>query len=147
MAQTFDQHISQAGILTTGSATTPLPFSDATSTSAGITTAWSVSGIRSLKSNGLVDSVSYSVVCTAQVGIGSNKTLSRKAYTHSMDLEGDSPTIALADLTENDVLGWVRTGLGSTEIQRIEESILPPKTQYDFDANREIRVGASLPWS
>ena len=64
-----------------------------------------------------------------------------------MDLEGDSPTIALADLTENDVLGWVRTGLGTTEITRIEESILPPKTQYDFDANREIRVGASLPWS
>ena len=147
MAQTFDQHISQAGILTTGSATTPLPFSDATSTSAGITTTWSVSGIRSLKSNGLVDSVSYSVVCTAQVGIGSNKTLSRKSYTHSMDLEGDSPTIALADLTENDVLGWVKTGLGTTEITRIEESILPPKTLYDFDELREIREGNSLPWS
>ena len=147
MAQTFDQHISQAGILTTGSATTPLPFSDATSTSAGITTTWSVSGIRSLKSNGLVDSVSYSVVCTAQVGIGSNKTLSRKAYTHSMDLEGDSPTIALADLTESNVIGWVKTGLGTTEVERIENSVAPPKTQYDFDSLREIREGVSLPWS
>ena len=147
MAQTFDQHISQAGILTTGSATTPLPFSDATSTSAGITTTWSVSGIRSLKSNGLVDSVSYSVVCTAQVGIGSTVSMSRKSYSHSMDLEGDSPYLSSTYYTENDVLGWVRTGLGTTEITRIEESILPPKTQYDFDANREVRVGASLPWS
>ena len=146
MAQTFDQHISQAGILTTGSATTPLPFSDATSTSAGITTAWSVSGIRSLKSNGLVDSVSYSVVCTAQVGIGSNKTLSRKAYTHSMDLEGDSPTIALADLTENDVLGWVKTGLGTTEISRIESSLRPDITQYGVDPVRVAKSGSDLPW-
>ena len=64
-----------------------------------------------------------------------------------MDLEGTSPTIALADLTESNVIEWVKTGLGSTEVQRIENSILPPKTLYDYDDNREIREGNSLPWS
>ena len=147
MSQTFDQHIHQAGILTTGSVKTPLPFASATETSAGISTVWSITGMRSLKSNGLVDNVSYSVVCNAQVGVGSAMNIHRNQYNHSMDLEGDTPTIALADLTESNVLGWVKTGLGTTEVTRIEEEISPPKTQYDFDANREIRVGASLPWS
>tara|TARA_B100000530_G_C15631003_1_gene358260 strand:- start:25 stop:390 length:366 start_codon:yes stop_codon:yes gene_type:complete len=118
-----------------------------TSDNVGITTTWSVLGLRSLKSNGLVDCVNYQVVCREQVGVGSEALVKQNRYCHTMDLEGSSPTIALADLTESNVIGWVKTGLGSTEIQRIEESILPPKTQYDYDSLREIREGNSLPWS
>ena len=118
-----------------------------TSDNVGITTNWYVVGLRSLKSNGLVDNVSYQVVCREQVGVGSEATLTQNRYCHTMDLEGSSPTIALADLTESNVIEWVKTGLGSTEVQRIENSILPPKTLYDYDDNREIREGNSLPWS
>ena len=113
----------------------------------GITTTWSVSGLRSLKSNGLVDSVSYVVYCREQVGVGLSATLQTNRYCDTMDLEGTSPTIALADLTEENVIGWVKTGLGSTEVTRIENSVAPPKTKYDFDENREIRESSSLPWS
>ena len=139
----------------------------------GITTTWSVSGLRSLKSNGLVDSVSYvvycreqvgvglrslksnglvdsvlyQVVCREQVGIGLSATIKTNRYSGHYELEGDSPTIALADLTEENVIGWVKTGLGSTEVTRIENSVAPPKTKYDFDDTREIRESSSLPWS
>ena len=118
-----------------------------TAENVGITTTWTVCGLRSLKSNGLVDCVSYMVKCRAQVGVGSEAKLTQKIYTNTIDLEGDTPTVALADLTESNVLGWVKTGLGTTEIQRIEDEISPPKTQYDFDSLREIREGKSLPWS
>ena len=113
----------------------------------GISTTWSIVGLRSLKSNGLVDSVLYQVVCREQVGIGLSATIKTNRYSGHYELEGDSPTIALADLTESNVIEWVKTGLGSTEVTRIENSILPPKTLYDYDDNREIREGNSLPWS
>tara|TARA_B100000902_G_C26603981_1_gene571861 strand:- start:37 stop:402 length:366 start_codon:yes stop_codon:yes gene_type:complete len=112
----------------------------------GITTTWSVLGLRSLKANGLVDSVNYAVRCREQVGVGSSAKIHNNVYTDTMNLEGDSPTIALADLTEENVISWVKTGLGTTEITRIQDSILPPKTLYDYDSLREIREGASLPW-
>ena len=113
----------------------------------GISTTWTITGLRSLKSNGLVDSVSYVVLCREQVGIGMSATIQTNRYCDTMDLEGDSPTIALADLTESNVIGWVKTRLGTTEVERIENSVAPPKTQYDFDDLREIREGVSLPWS
>tara|TARA_B100001094_G_C17671187_1_gene548843 strand:- start:113 stop:478 length:366 start_codon:yes stop_codon:yes gene_type:complete len=118
-----------------------------TADNVGITTTWSINGLRSLKSNGLVDSVSYVVYCREQVGVGLSATLQTNRYCHSMDLEGSSPTIALADLTEENVISWVKTGLGTTEVERIENSVAPPKTQYDYDDLREIREANSLPWS
>ena len=113
----------------------------------GISTTWSIMGLRSLKSNGLVDSVLYQVVCREQVGIGLSATIKTNRYSGHYELEGDSPTVALADLSENNVVGWVKTGLGSTEVQRIENKVAPAKTLYDFDDIREIREGNSLPWS
>lgn len=113
----------------------------------GITTTWSVLGLRSLKANGLVDSVNYVVRCREQIGFGSDAKLTQNTYGGTMELEGDSPTIALSDLTEENVINWVKTGLGTTEITRIQDSILPPKTLYDYDSLREIREGNSLPWS
>ena len=118
-----------------------------TADNVGISTTWIITGLRSLKSNGLVDSVSYVVYCREQIGVGLSATLHTNRYCHSMDLEGTSPTIALADLTEENVISWVKTGLGTTEVQRIENSVAPPKTLYDYDNLREIRESTSLPWS
>jgi len=51
------------------------------------------------------------------------------------------------DLTESKVLEWVKTGLGTTECERIEESIRPDISQYNFDPVRVVRVGDALPWN
>jgi len=55
--------------------------------------------------------------------------------------------IAYDDLTESKVIEWVKTGLGTTECERIESSIRPNTSQYNFDPVRVIRTGDALPWN
>mgnify|MGYP001160139690 FL=1 len=85
---------------------------------------------------------------TSPTGVGqtqyvhSQKTLTGK---HQFDWHTDT-IVPYEDLTESQIIGWVKTGLGTTNIERLESSIRPEITQYGFDATRVVRVGDALPW-
>ena len=69
-----------------------------------------------------------------------------QTYTGKVEFTYATPEIAYDDLTESTVIGWVKTGLGTTEISRIESSLRPDITQYVVDPVRVAKSGSDLPW-
>ena len=98
---------------------------------------------KSLDANHTLHSNPY----TAPVAVGSTDEI-YKSQTHTGKVEFTyaTPEIAYEDLTETTVIGWVKTGLGTTEISRIESSLRPDITQYGVDPVRVAKSGSDLPW-
>tara|TARA_B100000214_G_scaffold298399_1_gene228363 strand:- start:842 stop:1264 length:423 start_codon:yes stop_codon:yes gene_type:complete len=138
-----------------------------------ISTSWSVQNLGVLTANGFVDEVKYLVRVNeteevegqyfdaSKIGVGNSSMTpiagigtttythikNSKAYTNVIKFAITTPEIAYADLTENTVIGWVKAGLGSTEVSRIEDSLAPDKTEYNVSDTKVIRLGDKLPWS
>ena len=85
----------------------------------------------------------------APTGVGQTEYVhSQKSYTGKVDFAWHTDTIIpYDDLTESQIIGWVKTGLGTTECESIESSLRPEIQQYLHDAVRVVRVGDALPWN
>ena len=86
------------------------------------TTTWGFQGDRPLEAinggddDGLVTKVHWSLTCDASDGCS--------GYTYDcMILEKGSSVIPLADLSKDQVIGWIKTKLGSDEVSRLETAV------------------------
>tara|TARA_B100001079_G_C16115274_1_gene384604 strand:- start:85 stop:507 length:423 start_codon:yes stop_codon:yes gene_type:complete len=139
----------------------------------GITTSWHVNNLHVFKESGWVDEIQWQCVCTEWedievvgndttqagittgfVGIGSTKTIQRfikgrRIASGRLELGGSgaSPDIAYNDLTEDTVVGWVKTGIGITEVARIHNDLNPNPVVTSIESIKEIRQGDALPWT
>ena len=139
----------------------------------GITTSWHVNNLHVFKESGWVDEIQWQCVCTEWedievvgndttqagittgfVGIGSTKTTQRyikgrRVASGRLELGGSgaSPEIAYNDLTEDTVVGWVKTGIGITEVARIHNDLNPNPVVTSIESIKEIRQGDALPWT
>ena len=139
----------------------------------GITTSWHVNNLHVFKESGWVDEIQWQCVCTEWedievvgndttqagittgfVGIGSTKITQRfikgrRIASGRLELVGSgaSPDIAYNDLTEDTVVGWVKTGIGITEVARIHNDLNPNPVVTSIESVKEIRQGDALPWT
>ena len=139
----------------------------------GITTSWHVNNLHVFKESGWVDEIQWQCVCTEWedievvgndttqagittgfVGIGSTKITQRfikgrRIASGRLELGGSgaSPDIAYNDLTEDTVVGWVKTGIGITEVARIHNDLNPNPVVTSIESVKEIRQGDALPWT
>ena len=139
----------------------------------GITTSWHVNNLHVFKESGWVDEIQWQCVCTEWedievvgndttqagittgfVGIGSTKITQRfikgrRIASGRLELGGSgaSPDIAYNDLTEDTVVGWVKTGIGITEVARIHNDLNPNPVVASIESVKEIRQGDALPWT
>ena len=91
---------------------------------------------------------SHSNPYTAPVAVSSKDEIFKsQTHTGSIEFAYHTPEIAYDDLTESKVLEWVKTGLGTTECERIESSLRPDITQYVTDPVRLAKQGDALPWN
>tara|TARA_B100000965_G_scaffold173031_1_gene144548 strand:- start:45 stop:467 length:423 start_codon:yes stop_codon:yes gene_type:complete len=139
----------------------------------GITTSWSINNLHVFKASGWVEEIHWNCACvewedievvgndttqagitTGFVGIGSTKTTQRyikgrRVASGRLELGGSgaSPDIAYNDLTEDTVVGWVKTGLGTTQVARIQNDLNPNPVVTSIESIKEIRQGDALPWT
>jgi len=85
----------------------------------------------------------------APTGVGQTEYVHhQKTYGGKIDFPYHTDSIIpYDDLTESKVLEWVKSGIGTVDCERIEESISPDISQYGVDAIRVVRTGDALPWN
>ena len=66
--------------------------------------------------DGLVTTVHWSLTCTASDGFTGY-------YFDAMGLEKGDTVIPLKDLTKDQVIGWIKTKLGSDEVTKLEAQV------------------------
>ena len=139
----------------------------------GITTSWSINNLHVFKASGWVDEIQWNCVCTEWedievvgndttlagittgfVGIGSTSVIQRfikgrRVASGSIALGGSgaTPEIPYDSLTESQIVGWVKTGIGITEVARIHNDLNPNPVVTDIEGIKEIRQGDALPWT
>ena len=86
------------------------------------TTTWGFQGVTPLEvinggdDDGLVTNVHWSLNCDASDGFS--------GYIYDcMTLEKGSSVIPLADLSKDQVIGWIKTKLGSDEVSKLETAV------------------------
>ncbi len=66
--------------------------------------------------DGLVTTVHWNLTCTASDGFTGY-------YFNAMSLEKGDTVIPLKDLTKDQVIGWIKTKLGSDEVTKLEAQV------------------------
>ena len=86
------------------------------------TTTWGFQGVTPLEAvnggddDGLVTKVHWSLNCDASDGFS--------GYIYDcMTLEKGSSVVPLADLSKDQVIGWIKTKLGSDEVSKLETKV------------------------
>ena len=77
---------------------------------------WKINQLQRYSESGAVCKVTYEVAY-----VQNNATLSGESF--EMELTGDV-TIPFADLTEATVIGWVKTALGTDEVEAKEAAVV-----------------------
>ena len=86
------------------------------------TTTWGFQGDKPLEvinggdDDGLVTNVHWAIGCDASDGFSGY-------YYDCMSLEKGDPVIPLKDLSKDQVIGWIKTKLGSDEVSKLETAV------------------------
>jgi len=105
-----------------------------------MTTTWKIFDAKSQKVDGLITEVTYG--CTVQLENYIDRTIG------NIELTGDPKTkgfIPYTDLTEEIILGWVKTLLGTETISNIEISLQNSVTAQKTAKETET-INSGLPW-
>lgn len=101
---------------------------------------WTIYNVQKQLSDGLVIYVTYGCVAT------NNERYARQLGNIELTGDPESPDfIPYENLTEQDVIDWVKSGLGQDEVSRIENELLAEvDEQKAIEAGKETING--LPW-
>jgi hypothetical protein len=97
-----------------------------------VTCVWKVANLERNTQDGRVLTVHYTVAAT-------DDTYAASAYG-SIGLNGDVTT-PYADLTEDQIIGWVKDSFGDEKVAEIEEAL-----QTQLDEQHTPTKAAGLPW-
>jgi hypothetical protein len=103
---------------------------------------WSINDLKYNVTDGGVFEVRWSCTATDDVETGCTAVESGKA-TWEYDTEAED-WVAIADLTEETVLAWVKEHLGVDKVTEIEEN---RKGKVDAQVARKAQVVSGVPWA
>ena len=103
---------------------------------------WSVNDLKYNAADGGVFEVRWSCTATDDADPSCTALEAGKA-TWEYDTEAED-WVAIADLTEETVLAWVKEHLGAEEVAKIEEN---RKGKVDAQVARKTAVVSGLPWA
>tara|TARA_B100000902_G_scaffold345359_1_gene351357 strand:+ start:325 stop:630 length:306 start_codon:yes stop_codon:yes gene_type:complete len=98
-----------------------------------ITTSWNITSLDASTSDGFVYTARWKVTAS-ESSVGINTVFGKSTFSVRPD-----PLISYNSLTENIVLGWVRTGIGSTAVTNYEQ-------QAGLGLTITYHHGSDLPW-
>lgn len=101
-----------------------------------MTTSWQIFDTKYQIADGLITKVVYG--CTVQLENSIDRTIGE------LELTGTS-TIQYADLTEETILGWVKTSLGAETVTSIETTLQNNVTAQQAAKDAETEK-SGLPW-
>ena len=101
-----------------------------------MTTNWQIFDTKYQTADGLITKVIYG--CTVQLENSIDRTIGE------LELTGTA-TIPYADLTEETILGWVKTSLGAEAVTSIETTLQNNVTTQQAAKDAEIEK-SGLPW-
>ena len=106
-----------------------------------MTTTWKIFDTKYQKVDGLITKVTYG--CTVQLENYIDRTISEIKLTGNTSIEGFVP---YSNLSEEVILGWVKTSLGAEAVTSIETSlqnnVTVQKAAKDYNPEKN-----GLPWS
>ena len=101
---------------------------------------WQIFDVKSQIADGLVTNVTYG--CTAQL----DNYIDRRVGELSLEGSADEPNfIPYSDLTETEIIGWVKSILGNTTVNSIETSLNNSVTAQKAAAEAQT-TKSGLPW-
>jgi len=98
-----------------------------------ITTSWNITSLDASTSDGFVYTARWKVTASDS-SVGVNTVTGESSFSVRPD-----PLVSYNVLTENIVLGWVKTGIGSTAVSNYEQ-------QAGIGLTIAYRKGSELPW-
>jgi len=98
-----------------------------------ITTSWNITSLDASTSDGFVYVARWKVTASDS-SVGINTVVGKSSFSVRPD-----PLVSYNSLTENIVLGWVKTGIGST-------AVLDYEKQVGVGLTIAYHHGSDLPW-
>ena len=101
---------------------------------------WKITNTKFNPQTGYIRSANY--VCSAVDGEHSAQVAGDVFFTEPSDVEPDTSTIPIADLTEDNVITWTKEKFGEANVKNIEDTVA---------ANLALKVAptksSGLPWA